>query len=345
MKTHTFLNAIFRFFSISCIISLVYFIGFSQEKTALKFLIIFGYILGYGLVFFISNFVFNYLLSNIFPWTTEFRKRLIFGIIGTLGLNLMITLLTSYIVIILINKIDTNIFSTEIMKYNWAILSIALLVASIMHAYGFMRVLQKSNREKLEAQQLVSELKEVQIQSLKSQLDPHFLFNALNVLSTLIDENPSLALHFTEQLSKIYRYVLEQKNNSLVSLTEEVQFAKAYAHLIKTRLGTSIEFDFKDIASMDKEYSIIPLSLQLLLENAIKHNIATQRQPLKICIYQDGLYLCIKNNLQPKNATKHHTGFGLNSIKKRYALLTKETVIINITKAYFEVQIPLISIS
>src|SRR5690606_17315042 len=149
----------------------------------------------------------------------------------------------------------------------------------------------------------------------------HFLFNSLNVLTSLIEENPQKAQKFTTSLSKVYRYVLEQKNKELVSVDEELQFAKTYMSLIKMRFEDSIVFTMPECAA-NPESKVVPLSLQLLLENAVKHNMVTPNKPLHINIYETQDRLVVKNNLQPKQIVKKSSGVGLSNIKQRYNLLT-----------------------
>ena len=152
-------------------------------------------------------------------------------------------------------------------------------------------------------------------------VDPHFLFNSLNVLTGLIEENPDNAIDFTTSLSKIYRYVLEQKDKEVVSIQEEINFAKTYVNLLKLRFENSINFEIEQTTFSETEF-IVPLSLQILLENTIKHNIVSDQKPLKIKIYKQDNYLIIENSFQPKETIKDSTGIGLKNIINRYQLIS-----------------------
>lgn len=196
----------------------------------------------------------------------------------------------------------------------------------------------------IEAEQLKSEKLASQYQSLRDQLNPHFLFNSLNVLSNLVYESPDKSADFIQQLSKIYRYVLDVQQEQLVSLKDEVDFAEHYLSLQKIRFEDSLEY-FIDVANSSDLY-LPPLSLQLILENAIKHNIASADKPLKIIIEQVGNSLFIRNILQPKLTEKlPSTGIGLSNIKKRYAILSDEKPKITQTAKEFIVELPLLKIS
>lgn len=204
-----------------------------------------------------------------------------------------------------------------------------------------MEELKKNTKQEVVEQKLIAKSANAQFESLKNQLDPHFLFNSLNVLTALIDENPEQAQKFTTSMSKIYRYVLEQKDKEMVKVEDEIEFAKIYCNLLKTRFEDSVNFDFQ-IDDDDLQKFVVPLSLQLLLENCIKHNFATSPKPLNIRIFTEGKFLCIENNLQVREQLKESAGIGLANIVQRYALLTKENVFIEKSEQTFKVKIPIL---
>ena len=185
----------------------------------------------------------------------------------------------------------------------------------------------KYQQNRIKEQKVIAGTASAKFDALKNQLDPHFLFNSLNVLTSLIEENPDNAQKFTTSLSKVYRYVLEQKSKELVTVDEELQFAKTYMSLLKMRFEDSIVFTMPEKAS-NPDSKVVPLSLQLLLENAVKHNMVTSSKPLHIRIYEAQGSLIVENNLQPKQIVKKSTGVGLSNIKQRYDLLTNKKVII-----------------
>lgn len=201
---------------------------------------------------------------------------------------------------------------------------------------------KKSTRKEVVEQKLIAKSANAQFESLKNQLDPHFLFNSLNVLSALIDENPDQAQRFTASMSKIYRYVLEQKDKELVTVEEELDFAKTYCNLLKTRFEDSVNFEFQVDENVKKSF-VVPLSLQLLLENCIKHNFATSQKPLNIKIFSLNGYLFIENNLQQREQVKESAGIGLSNIVQRYSLLTKQNVFIEKSEDFFRVKIPILT--
>lgn len=232
-------------------------------------------------------------------------------------------------------------FSSKYGVTNWFMINIALLISAFLHAKSFMEELKKTSRKEVVEQKLIAKSANAQFESLKNQLDPHFLFNSLNVLSSLIDENPRQAQKFTASMSKIYRYVLEQKDKELVTVEDEIEFARTYCDLLKTRFEDSVDFTF-DIAQEDYQKYVVPLSLQLLLENCIKHNFATSSKPLVIRIFSAGNILCIENNLQVREQIKESSGIGLSNIVQRYSLLTDRNVFIEKSEDHFKVKLPML---
>ncbi|WP_255555276.1 2TM domain-containing protein [Flavobacterium sp. NKUCC04_CG] len=193
----------------------------------------------------------------------------------------------------------------------------------------------------LQKEKVISGNVSAQFESLKNQLDPHFLFNSLNVLSALIEENPNQAQEFTQSLSKIYRYILDQKNKDLISIEEEVDFARTYMVLLQMRFEDSVTFDFPTEIK-NKEARVLPLALQLLLENVIKHNKTSSLHPIHIAIVEEQDYLIIENNLQKKQVYDNRKGIGLQNIADRYALLTSRQVIIDESEEKFTVKLPIL---
>ena len=297
----------------------------------------------YSFFFGISNGFVNKFLSQKYSWTEETKKRTILGIVVTVIANVIVSYLCGYINFVVIQKTATTeeFFSDKYAFTNWFTINIALLASAFLHAKSFMEEWKKASRKEVVEQKLIAKSANAQFESLKNQLDPHFLFNSLNVLSSLIDENPNQAQRFTASMSKIYRYVLEQKDKELVTVEEEIEFAKIYCDLLKTRFEDSVNFEFK-VKDTDLKSFVVPLSLQLLLENCIKHNFATSSKPLNITIYSENGYLFIENNLQEREQVKDSAGIGLSNIVQRYSLLTKTNVFIEKSNEFFRVKIPIL---
>ena len=179
-----------------------------------------------------------------------------------------------------------------------------------------------------------------QNETLKNQVNPHFLFNSLNTLSSLITTNTEAADSFVNKLSSIYRYILENSRKDRVSLESELEYIRNYADLHKIRDEEKIVLTIN--APDAGKYEIIPVSLQILTENAIKHNMATRESPLKIEVFIESAYVVVRNNLQ-KMATKlESTGIGLKNLKERIKLITGKSLVVEEKDNYFTVKVPLL---
>lgn len=176
---------------------------------------------------------------------------------------------------------------------------------------------------------------------LKNQLNPHFLFNTLSTLISLIPENPALAERFTQNLSSVYLYILTSKDKELVKLKEEVAFINSYMFLISIRFNDNVKVSF-DIDPEMTEHYLPFLSLQLLVENAIKHNVISERKPLMISIKSEGFTVVVQNNLQKKQSIETSTKIGLQNIVKRYELICTDMVVIDRSESHFTVKLPLV---
>jgi hypothetical protein len=267
-------------------------------------------------------------------------KRIIIGVLGATVITLIALFVLRALTAVIYNGKSFSAFLiNEKFKYYQFGLWVTLTIVVIFHVIYFYNRYQQN---RIKEQKVIAGTASAKFDALKNQLDPHFLFNSLNVLTSLIEENPVNAQKFTTSLSKVYRYVLEQKNKELVTVDEELQFAKTYMSLLKMRFEDSIIFTMPEKAS-NPESKVVPLSLQLLLENAVKHNMVTSSKPLKINIYEDQGNLVVENNLQPKQIVKKSSGVGLGNITQRYDLLTNKKV--NITKEAnrFAVAIPMLT--
>ncbi|MCL6294348.1 histidine kinase [Jejuia spongiicola] len=314
--------------------------GFRFE-SANEFLIEFVFYQLYSFVLGYSNMYFFDYFNNKINWKKgDTVKRFVLGIIG----STVITLIGLFLLRMLTSlSLEGESFNQFIENETWRPykfgLWITLTIVIIFHVVYYYN---KYQQNKIKEQKVIAGTASAKFDALKNQLDPHFLFNSLNVLTSLIEENPDQAQKFTTSLSKVYRYVLEQKNKELVTVDEELQFAKTYMSLLKMRFEDSIVFTMPEKA-LNPESKVVPLSLQLLLENAVKHNMVTSSKPLHIKIYEDQNNLVVENNLQPKQIVKKSSGVGLSNIMQRYDLLTNRKININKQANRFAVAIPMLT--
>jgi len=290
------------------------------------------------IIYMFNAFWFYYLLRK-YNTTLFTPKRLALAISGHLLLTFVAVFVTKVMILMsFYEKTIQEIFAGEGIVIYAQPLLITLFVLIILYLIWYYKLKQEA---KVTEQKIIAGTASAKFDALKNQLDPHFLFNSLNVLTSLIEENPVQAQKFTTSLSKVYRYVLEQKNKDLVSVDEELRFAKTYVRLLKMRFEDSIVFEIPE-KSKDPEAKMIPLSLQLLIENAVKHNIVTSSKPLRIKVTEEDGNLVVSNNLQEKQVVKKSTGVGLRNIKQRYAIMTENQVQVLKTASHFRVQLPIL---
>ena len=310
------------------------FADYSELFTDFLFYQIYAFVLGFSNI----NF-FSYL--NRRKWEQgSGSKRLAVGIVGSFVISMFGLFLLRMGTAVFYQGVSFSDYINNERFENfyfgiWATSSV-IIIFHIIYYYN------KYQKNKVHESQIVAKNQTAKFESLKNQLDPHFLFNSLNVLTSLIGENPNQAEKFTTKLSKVYRYVLEQKDKDLISLVEELKFAKSYMELLQMRFEEAIEFVIPDTVS-DEDLKIVPLSLQLLLENAVKHNVITSNQPLRINIYEDHGYLVIENNINPKESLGKSTKVGLKNIQQRYELISSNKMTIDNNGNLFKVRLPLLT--
>lgn len=290
-------------------------------------------------LYFTNAYVFVWVYKNFKNVALTFT-RILKGFVLSFALSVMVIFMLRLLEEVVIERVTLDEFlKGEKASFYTVTLLITLIITLIIHLLYFYRNYQE-NRVKQE--KIIAGTASAQFESLKNQLDPHFLFNSLNVLSSLIEENPDSAQKFTTSLSKVYRYVLEQRDKELVTVEEELAFAKTYMNLLKMRFENSISFEIPDSLSIE-EAKVVPLSLQLLLENCIKHNTVSEQKPLQIRIYIEGNELIIENNKQKKEVLQDRKGVGLQNIVNRYAILTNRKVSIIENEEQFKVKLPILT--
>ena len=312
----------------------------SGSDTFREILISFGFYQLYAFVLGYSNMYFFKYLEKMNWREDQGAMRTVFGVVGAV----LITLLGLFVLRMAMSvfyfgmSFQEFISGEKFRNYTFG-LSITLIIVLIFHLIYFYN---KAQKKKVKDSQIVAKTESARFASLKSQLDPHFLFNSLNVLTSLIGENPMQAERFTTKLSKIYRYVLEQRDKDITSVAEELGFAHTYMELLGMRFENAITYDIPNKVS-DPELKIVPLSLQLLLENAVKHNVISASDPLQVRIFEDKGYLIVENNRNPKKSLEKSTKVGLKNIRQRYALISGREVVIEESAKSFRVKLPLLT--
>ena len=285
----------------------------------------------------LGNHLINKTLNNFLDWKDVPLKRLLVQLGVATSFSLLILNLLYYF-----SKIEFTETPPDAGQYILInIIGIALIIPAISVFFGirFLRALQQSE---LEIQKMQKENTRSQMLSLRNHLDPHFLFNNLNILSSLIDHDIETSKTYLEKFAEVYRVILKSEMSDLIMISEELQMLSSYIYLLQIRFENNINVSI-DIENQD--FALPPLSLQMLIENAIKHNVTSRDHPLNISLERKGDFLCICNNYQPKPyAPARKEGTGLDNIKTRYAFFTDKQVEIIQNEDHFCVNLPILII-
>jgi LytS/YehU family sensor histidine kinase len=308
--------------------------------------VVFGY--GNG---FLAEWIDKYL-----PWTKNISLRLIVSVIATIVYT---TIAWIFIVWLWAAVLYGEIYSLSkllsILPSNKKALLITLLITFFVSALIHGRTFLVNWRQSLiESEQLKKEHIAAKYETLRNQVNPHFLFNSLNVLTTLVHKDADLAEQFIRQLSLNYRYVLDTREREVVPIEEEIKNLEAYIFLMKIRFGESLKAHINikkvgvkkvgEVSNLaDLGGTIAPLTLQMLVENALKHNVVSKSNPLSIEVFSEGDFIVVKNNVQLKNSVGESTGVGLENIRARYKFLSDKAVEVLQEKGCFIVKIPIIN--
>lgn len=276
-----------------------------------------------------------------YPLFKDVRKRLIHQSVSmflftVIGNNLFGWIMDDFI---FTDNYGRHFKTDSLINSNSAAIFCTIMIIGIYESIYFMNELKKSVEEK---ETLKRESLNAQLSALKTQVNPHFLFNNLNTLTAIIPEDPKQAIDFVQQMSKVYRHILEVQDEKSIPLKEELDVLRAYGFLLKTRFGKNLDIDI-NVPDEKLQQRIVPFSLQLLMENAIKHNIVSSEKPLKINVFTENGHLVVSNNLQIKNQLIESTGIGLDNIRNRYKLLGDKEVKVSQSGESFTVSIPLIA--
>jgi sensor histidine kinase YesM len=287
---------------------------------------------------FVLTFILYMLNFRIFKLRIQPRQRVLLSI----GVSVVLT----YFLSISISELQIDLFDferprarkgfTQVGLYRDYIIALLVILSAQM-----IRVFQKQQQTELEKETLHAEYMRSRYEALKNQVDPHFLFNSLNTLNSLIKTDSDKAQEYVLQLARVFRYTLQ--NSEVITLSEELEFTRTYCSLMQIRYGNNLNFVY-DIDERLYNWLTIPLSLQTLVENAIKHNVVCKKQPLTITIEGRDEAIKVSNHIQQKKDPESRGGIGLVNLAERYRLMMKKEITINKTDTTFEVVLPLIKI-
>jgi two-component system, LytTR family, sensor kinase len=274
-----------------------------------------------------------------FPWEKKPKQTLTINIITAIVCSSLIIFLVNVLFYKFYYKVHLSSQASQLLFQMVFELGISIFITTLFYFKAFFVFWRKAV---ISGEKYKQEALSLQYETLKSYVNPHFLFNSLSVLSSLVEKDTVKSQLFIKQLSDIYRYVLEQKDKELVSLETELDFAKSFIELHKIRHGENLKVE---VRVEDKSGYIIPLSMQILLENAFKHNIISEDDPLEVTVWRDNDYVIVQNKLQARKTITEAGGIGLETITRRYAFFTPKPLTVSNNNDFFIVRIPILDLS
>ena len=299
-------------------------------------------LLEYTLIVFLINLLLLYIhlvkskyLAKKYPWIEKVRSRFIWELVLTTTFTPIIVTAGMYTLYVIIW--ESELWIPGAIEYNLFALTFSLFLGFMVNARD---IITKWKASILEKETLEKEAIKANLKVIQANISPHFLFNNFNVLHALIEEDTEQAQQYLGKLSEVYRFILKRRNEEVVSLEEEVDFIKDYLFLLTIRFGDQVKYSIKI-----PDYNglmIPPATLQILVENAIKHNEVSIEKPLQITIKKEDSYLSVSNNIQIKKGVTDSVGFGLENIKERFLYLSEKPMVIEKRDSNFAVKIPLL---
>lgn len=309
------------------------FINFSNYTKSMLYSLIVGLSIWKG------NQILGVFLDKKFPWEKNPTSTLFYHITASVIFTAVDIVVVNYLVYRFVYNISISDNFQRILGYEVVTFGISLLITTVFYFKHFFLSWKNLvvREEEFKRQALA-----LQYETLKSYVNPHFLFNSLSVLSSLVEKDTIKSQEFIKQLSNIYRYVLEQKDKELVPLETELDFVSSYVNLHRIRHGENLKVD---IRIDDKSGHVIPLSIQILLENAFKHNIISEDEPLDVALWRENDYLIVQNRLQVRKTINRSGGIGLETISKSYEFFTKQPLKVEANNGFYTVKLPILDLS
>jgi len=295
----------------------------------------FGWAIGFA--FLGGHTIIGYYTEKKLDWTKNLKKANIISLLMYIVFGLIVCPILVYGFSHFVLEMSGEDLIMNVIILSLIMFSLDMIVISVFYSTYLTKYWKKSieKNEELKRENLLAKY-----EALKNQVNPHFLFNSLNTLSGVVEQKPEQSTAFIKKLSDIYRYVLEQNDQELVSIKDEMKFVEDYVFLLKMRFGEALIFN-SDLPGNNMQ--VVPLGIQMLVENAIKHNIIADDMPLKVDIGIENDSIFVKNNYQKKNTIKSSKEpLGLENLKKRYKYLSDSTLDIMKSNSEFLVKLPII---
>jgi len=308
-----------------------------DSKSLEAFLITYGWAFAVCYTQWIGHTYFFNLLDKRISWQKQPVKRALYGSLSIIVYAVVAYILVSMFIAWIVYGEDPGTTFRWGIKSSYVAIGVSFAVSIVFLTIGFF---QSWKNSLLETERVKAEMLSYKYETLQNQINPHFLFNSFNVLSDLVYEDQKKAVTFIKQMSQLFRYVLDSREKELVPINEELDFIASYAYLLQTRFEDKLVFDIQVAAEANE--MMVPMTLQFLIENCVKHNEISASKPLQINIFRENSLIFVKNNLQLKKAEDSSTGTGLSNMVQQYSYFTDRQIIIRETDKEFSVEVPII---
>ncbi len=311
-----------------------------QTPSTWKFKLSFLFTIGIAFLIWEGNRYLLFTLRSYFDWFNKPVRKIA---VLVLAISFYTIPISALMLVIWYKIFNNGIVNWDLITTTTLVIMICVLF--ITHIYETVFLVREAENEKLKKEQLERARAEAELEALKNQIDPHFIFNSLNTLSHLIEKEPAKAKQFNDNLADVYRYILQNKARELVLLHEEMLFLTDYFSLLKIRFEQAVQLQINIDPALFDQYLIPPISLQILVENAIKHNEFSDAVPLVITIDMQYDELIIHNQVRKKILRKASSRIGLNNLGERYKLTTSKEINITESASDFTVSLPVLKIA
>ena len=311
----------------------------SNDRSVSFLMLTYGYFILISFLIWQGNRWLLFKLEARYNWFINPAQK----VIMILGANIFYTGTLVVVMLLIWYHITGRIADWEVIKITAGVCIICVIF--ITHAYETVFLIKERESDKVKTEKLEKARVQAELEALKNQIDPHFMFNSLNSLSHLIDHDPAKAKEFTESLAEVYRYILSNKDRGLVILQDELLFLQKYLSLLYLRFDDALRVDFEIEEKSKSEYLIPPISIFIAIENVVKHNEISRRSPMQIRLVQKDDSLHIINKVAAKKTLHHSSKIGLANLEERFRIIVGKGITAGKHEGRFEVQLPMLKIS
>ncbi|MDN5201473.1 histidine kinase [Fulvivirgaceae bacterium BMA10] len=311
----------------------------SNDQSITYLLLTYGYFIFTAFMIWEGNRFFLFKLQEKFTWFLHPIQKVVI----ILAMNVFYTAPLVIVLLTIWYKVSGNPFNWQVIQVTTIVCVVCVIF--ITHIYETVFLIKQREEDIVKSEQLERAKAQAELEALKNQIDPHFMFNSLNSLSYLIEKNTGKAKQFTESLAEVYRYILSNKDQTLVILEDELSFLNKYISLLHLRFEKALQVNFDLPEEMKSDFLIPPISIFIALENVVKHNEISKKAPLSVYIKQVNSKLSIINKIVKKKTLHHSSKIGLKNLDERFKIIVGEGIKVQNDQNQFELHLPLLKLS